>query len=76
MSRFYVGQRVRIARPDAGSILRGLVVGDEAVIVSHGLTLDWHVTVAGKVNPFINKAWFPVFSKELEPLTPPHQSGD
>lgn len=80
MSKFFVGQRVRVARPDSGSLRRGLIVGDQGVVVSGDRLVDAYVSVAGKTN---TKACggpmndFPMFDDELEPILPSgHRASD
>lgn len=81
MSRFFVGQRVRVVRPDSGSRVRGLCVGDEGVIESRDPYVDARVRVVGKINPTEMysepQETFPMFYEELEPIQPSgHRAGD
>jgi hypothetical protein len=81
VSKFFVGQRVRIARPDSGSRIRGLIPGDQGVIARLDWPTDVRVRVDGKVNPtgFQQKPQddFPMFYDELEPILPDgHRTGD
>src|SRR5688500_14681728 len=69
MARFFVGQMVRVARPDDGSIKRGVSCGDQGVIACVGVNVDWNVEIMGKQNPFRDmNTFFPMFSDELEPI--------
>lgn len=70
MSRFFVGQRVRISRPDNGSKLRGLVTGDVGVVTDMCLLVDVYVAVAGRENPNLAGNEFPMYFAELDPILP------
>lgn len=81
MSKFFVGQRVRVVRPDSGSRVRGLCVGDEGVIASRDPYVDFRVRVSGKLNPTEvcdePQDDFPMFQDELEPILPEgHRAGE
>lgn len=66
--KFYVGQRVRVVRPDLGSLARGLVVGDVGTIDSFCRFVDFRVEVDGKSNPRTFIPTFPMWADELEPI--------
>ncbi|MGS1076672.1 hypothetical protein [Pseudoxanthomonas beigongshangi] len=72
MVKFFVGQRVLVVRPDKGSAVRGLCVGDEAVILRRSTNNEefWRIYVHGKVNPFVGESDFPVYPFEIEPAIP------
>lgn len=79
MSRFFVGQRVRVVRPDSGSRDRGLLAGAEGVIVEKGVYIDWRVRFFGHVNPRRTRSrdFFPMLEKEIEPvLNKKHEACD
>lgn len=81
MAKFFLGQRVRVVRPDSGSRVRGLCVGDEGVIASRDPYVDFRVRVSGKLNPTEvydePQETFPMFQDELEPILPEvHRAGE
>lgn len=73
-----MGQKVKLARPDNGSLSRGLFQGDQGVIESKCITRCWRVNFQGRENPYqygTRRQNFPCFPEELEPITPPHEPG-
>ena len=76
MAKFFVGQRVKLVRPDSGSLKRGIKEGDVGVILNRDPVVDWRVGFGVK-NPHTGDNSFPMFSDELEPVLPEgHRASD
>lgn len=76
MSNLHIGQRVRMARPDGGSNMRGLYGGEQGMISSKCSKVDYRVEFPGHVNPFTGHETFPCYRDELDPILQQNQPCD